>query len=218
MNDTERMSFNSEQVKASIEGIIKAYNNLHYELNDNIQHGFIDKMADLWACGDSQQFFTAMKEDVDLIISKINLTFESIVNSMNSAATVWAEASNVNYDKVVFNLLPSTINISKILPSFPDGSVGITQNAPTEANSALDLIKTGVSNALVEAKGAVENCGFSGGMQSENLQGSLNEIEKSINNIMERLTVNLSKYIASTAEKIGYVASSSSSAFSGTEV
>ena len=83
--------FNPDEVNASINAIKGAYSNLIDALGNQLQTQFVDGMAPYWACKDAQDFYRdAIKPAFDEIISTSNSTFQSVVSSMNSAATSWA--------------------------------------------------------------------------------------------------------------------------------
>ena len=75
MNNADAITFNAETVNTSLRGIIKAYDELYYALNTGMQSGFIDSLADLWACGYSKEFFGLAKAGIDALIIDVNIIF-----------------------------------------------------------------------------------------------------------------------------------------------
>lgn len=208
---------NVEEVSTSINGVIKAYNDLYDAINNTFQHSFIDAMSNLWACNEAKRFFADVKTDMDAIISETNLVFESVVKAMNDAADVWSSTGGSSFARIAFSTIPSTINVENIRESI-NGVQGVSlTSANTTAKTSLETVNNAVESAISKAKLAVASNGFKGGNQSANLQESLEKIGNDITRIIRTLSDNVNNRIQETVELYGDIAAKVSSAFAGTE-
>lgn len=207
--------FDPQLVSTSINKVINAYNDLINQIGDAMQKDFVNGMADKWACNQAQTFFnTAFKPTVDDLIRQTNLTFESVVDSMNSAANAWAQSTDSSYISVPFSVRNITMNTDNIMENI-NGVRGIDFQLASSVSSKLLVINGNSKEALNEAKNAVQGCGFIGGNQEEYLLQSLETIKTNIDNATTTITDQSKKAIDDTLTTYTDVEGKVSQAFKG---
>ncbi len=207
--------FDPTIVNTSVSGVVSAYNNLCTALNTEMQSKFFEGMADKWACKYAQDFFSNAKTKIDALINAANITFQSIVDSMNSAGSAWANDTGASFSPMSFTTNASTIDSSCIQENIA-GVRGIDlQSADSTATSSLGTVVSNSDSALSEAKSAVASCGFIGGSQQQNLTTSLNTIQTNIHSVMDDLSTSFKADISQTVTQYGDTEGKVSSAFSG---
>ncbi len=206
--------FNPEQVKTSVDKVIAAYNELINQIGDRVQKGFVNGMADKWACKEAQIFFNTLKNTVDNLNKEANQTFQSVVDAMNSAAATWANSTGSVYNPVQGSLRQISINVDNILENI-NGVRGIDLQLSSSVSKMLPSIQTEARLALEHAKHAVSDCGFVGGNQAENLISSLDTIKNIIDNEFTTITDEAKKAIDDTIAVYSNVEGKVSQAFLG---
>ena len=180
--------FDPSIVNSSIGSVKSAYQELITALGDKMQNQFVAGMADKWACNQAQQFFTnAFKPAIDSLISSSNVTFESVVSSMNSAGMAWAEQTDSSYSPQSFSMINKNIDASVIRENV-GGIRGIDLDAANAVAAKLPAIAESAKSALTQAQNAVQNSGFIGGSQQANLVNSLGVIKSKIDTATEEIT------------------------------
>lgn len=205
--------FDPDLVSTSIDKVISAYEELMKALGDDMQTQFVNGMQDKWACNDAQTFFQNFKEADEELITKSNNTFESVVNSMNSAAQAWAESTGSNWGGKSFTRNDKKIDITGIQENI-GGVRGVDPEATT-VSAKLPTIATSAESALTNAQSAVSNCGFVGGNQEAELINSLGEIKNAISKTSSEISEACKKAIDETAQKYQDLGVKVSDAFAG---
>lgn len=210
--------FDPSAVNATIKKVNDAYGKLIHVLGDQVQNRFVGGMQDKWACNQAQQFFNeSFKPAMDSLITSSTSTFNNVVDSINSAASAWAERTKSQYSKKAFSPINKKINTSVIRENI-NGVRGIDlQNASTVA-AELIKISSEASQALSEAQAAVRGCGFIGGNQEANLVGSLEKIKNNIDKLTQEATGQTKKAIESTIAEYSDLEGKVSQAFSGQSI
>ncbi len=209
--------FDPDVVYASINRVKSAYEHLLRAIGDDMQTQFIGGMSDKWACNQAQGFFNdAFKPAIDGIIQGSNVTFESVVNSMNSAARRWASNTESSYSSVSFSTINKTMDTSGILENI-GGVRGIDLENTDSVVAKLPEIAEDAKSALTEAKQAVVSCGFLdyGNVQADNLANSLEQIKNRIDNVVQDITNESKTAINNTLTQYGNTKGAVAEAFSG---
>lgn len=206
--------FDPSVVQSSINAVINAYNELMQALGNDMQTQFIVGMSDKWACNEAINFFNqSFKPSIDSLITSSDSTFESVVNSMNSAGRAWAEDTKSSYNPVSFSPRNIKMDTGSIVENI-GGVRGIDlANAGTIA-AKLPQIASSASSALSNAQVAVQNCGFIGGNQASNLINSLGTIKTKISQATNELTDATKSAIDATVANYGDLEGRVSQAFS----
>ena len=204
--------YNETQVKTSIAGVNTAYRRLMMALINEGQNKFINPMADAWACNEAIKYFAEVKNAFDAQADSITGIFQSVVDSMNSAAAGWAGATDTAYSPVAFEANPSKVDVTCIKENI-NGVRGINGADANTAMGQLAVIKAAVEDACDAAKTAVENCGFIGATQAESLVGSLLTIKTNITTSFGELTDSAKTGIDATIQRYGELATKVSTAF-----
>lgn len=206
--------FDPDLVSSSISNVQSAYNDLIQAIGTEMQTRFVNGMEDKWACNEAQKFFQNFKGVMDPIITESNNTFQSVVDSMNSAASNWASQTGTSWGGKQFSRIEKQMDVSGIKENLNGvrgvdigAAPGVAQQLPSIANSAI--------NALSQAQQAVQNCGFVGGNQEASLIASLGKIKSGIESAVNEITDACSNAINVTAEKYGTLETNVSNAFSG---
>ncbi len=104
------LGFDPELVATSINSVQTAYDSLISAIATEMQTQFVNAMQDKWACNDAQVFFSQFKEVLDKLITESNNTFESVIESMNSAASNWAQNTGSAWSSKTFTRIDKTID------------------------------------------------------------------------------------------------------------
>lgn len=211
--------FNPQLVKKSIKAEIDAYNDLYDALITVTQNSVVTPMGNLWCCKEAVEFFNKIfKPVVDDLQTGMTNTFQSIVDSMNSAATNWAKRTGNTdaWSNVSFSPRTAKIDVSMIKAQNAKGEIGIDE-IEAVAKSALLLTKTHVkaTAALTKATVGVGLCGFLGGQQASDLKHALSEIKKALENATKEMAEGIKKSIQDSAEGYKSVGVAISNAFKG---
>lgn len=207
--------FDPQLVSSSINKVVNSYNDLIEQIGVKMQSDFVNGMADKWACNQAQDFFQNLfKPTVDQLIKGANQTFESVVDSMNSAASEWAKSTDSTYSPVAFTARQITMNVDNIMENI-SGVRGIDLQLSDSVSAQLPKINTDAKTALQNAKTAVQGCGFVGGSQEEHLINSLEKIRQNIDNAFTNITDQTKKAIDNTLTTYSDVEGKVSQAFQG---
>lgn len=180
--------FDPSVVTTSINAVNNAYKELINQLGNEMQSKFVVGMSDKWACVNAQTFFRdAFKPSVDELIINSNRVFESVISAMNSAGRAWASSTGSSYSQVSFSTIEKKIDISSIKENI-GGVRGIDLQSSGSVINQLPVIASAAGSALTSAQQAVQNCGFIGGNQANNLISSLGTIKSRINAAVTDLT------------------------------
>ena len=196
--------FNPQQVKSSIKSVIDAYNDLYDAIINVTQASFVTPMATSWCCKESVDFFNnTFKPAIDNLQEGSTKTFQSVVDSMNSAAKAWADRTGNTGDWSNVSFTPRTkkIDVSGIKDRNAKGEIGIDE-VQAVAKASLLVTKSYVkaAAALTKAAAAVTVCGFLGGSQASTLKTALKNIKKAIDDTTKELAEGVKKAVKDSAE------------------
>ena len=209
--------FKPEVVRSSVDSVKKAYAELIGVLGGKMQTDFVTAMADKWAATDAVNFFRdAFKPTINSLIQSCNTTFESVVNSMNSAADDWAykTGDSSKFQGSTFEANPKQIDDSEIRDNIA-GIIGIDLASAQTVASKLPVIAEEAKTALTKAQQAVQECGFLGGNQAANLLSSLGTIKNNIDSAVQEITTASKTAIENTIQKYADTEGRISQAFAG---
>lgn len=212
--------FDPEIVRRSIGAINDAYAGLKEVLVDKIQNEFIEKMAQIWASNHAIRYFRdEFKPSIDDLNARVNFTFKSVVNAMNSAAIGWARKTENAYTPIEFLENNKEVVINSVSEKFSDNKVGINFDiALSTVESVMNNIQNLSLDRLNQAVEAVRNCGFLGGDQASTLYASLGTIKDSVIQTFEICKKNAQNRIDETVQEYGAVATNTTEKFQIHEV
>lgn len=205
--------FDPSVVNSSISSVKSAYEEM-MTVFDSMQTQFVGGMEDKWACVDAQTFFEGFADVMNRLISDVNVTFESVVMSMNSAAQAFATQMGASYNAQSFSAITKTIDISGIKENI-NGVRGIDLQLANEVAAKLPGLAGSAEQALAHAQGAVQNCGFIGGDMSTNLNSSLTTIKEKFNSYIGNITSQSKTAIENTVQKYADTQGKIAQAFAG---
>ena len=195
--------FDPEVVNQALRNVKSAYESLIEVIGDRMQNEFVVGMQDKWACTQAQNFFeNNFKPAIDSIIKSSNSTFESVVASMNSAGQAWASQTESSYSPQSFTPLSKTIDAGVIMENI-GGVRGVDKDAAQSIADKLPGLSEAARTALTDAQTAVQNSGFIGGSQQENLVDSLGQIKTAIYGIIDKVTGETESAIRDTVQAYG---------------
>ena len=195
--------FDPEVVNQAIRNVKSAYESLIEVIGDRMQNEFVVGMQDKWACTQAKNFFeNNFKPAIDSIIKSSNSTFESVVTSMNSAGQAWASQTESSYSPQSFTPLSKTIDAGVIMENI-GGVRGVDKDAAQSIADKLPGLSEAARTALTDAQTAVQNSGFIGGSQQENLVASLGQIKTAIYGIIDKVTGETESAIRDTVQAYG---------------
>ena len=207
------LGFDPELVATSINSVQTAYDSLISAIATEMQTQFVNAMQDKWACNDAQVFFSQFKVVLDKLITESNNTFESVIESMNSAASNWAQNTGSTWSSKTFTRIDKTMDVSGIKENI-NGVRGVDPQA-TEISTKLMTIANNAISALTSAQTAVDNCGFIGGSSASSLTASLAKIKTNIENAVNQISGDCASAIEKTTQAYTNLDINISSAFGG---
>ena len=205
--------FDPDLVSSSIDKVQSAYDELIRAIGDDMQNQFVNGMQDKWACNQAIKFFESFKNTMDSVILQSNNTFESVVQSMNSAANAWAQETESVWPGRQFSRNDKKLDVSIIQENIA-GVRGVDPEA-TAVSSKLTSIAASATNALSNAQSAVQTCGFIGGGSAEQLISSLGRIKASIDDAVTQIAEACKAAIESTTQEYTNLEVKVSDAFAG---
>lgn len=209
------IGFDPDLVVKSIDNVQSAYKELIKAIATDMQGQFVNGMENMWACKEAISFFQTFKSTIDSFITDSNNTFQSVVESMNSAASGWAQQTGTSWSAKQFDRIDKNIDISCIKENI-GGVRGVDPDAPDVAAKLTGIASSAV-NALTNARSAVQNCGFIGGTSASSLISSLDKIKNSIESAVEQISSDCQQAIEITAQNYGTFEGNVSDAFAGTK-
>ena len=145
----------------------------------------------------------------------INTIFESVVSSMNSAATAWADQTGAGYNAVAYNEFGQRFDSGSIQEKGPNNVIGIDLEAAQQVAATLPAVADSVVSALNSAKNAVSASGFIGADQQQALDSSLEEIKGNVSTAFNTIAETAKKAIDSTVAEYGNTGGRVAQAFAG---
>lgn len=207
--------FDPEKVKSSINGVVMAYDELFTALQGKMQTEFVNAMADKWACNQAITFFKgAFKPSVDGLLNSVNVCFQSVVSSMNTAAQAWAQDTATAYSATPIEIRTQKVDVECILENI-NGIRGIDVNLTSSVVAKLQSIASECESALTKAQQAVNDCGFIGGSQASALTNSLGTIKTKISTSVEEISTAAKTAIDNTVAQYTDTEGAISQAFNG---
>lgn len=212
--------FNPELVSQTIRRVQSAYENTVNAFFDGMQNKFVNRMSEIWACNVAVDFFnTVVKEQVDNIIGDSNrggitMVFNSVVESINSAAITWAGDTQSEYQSQSLNVITKSLDVSNVRENI-NGIRGIDLEAVQGITSQLSDILSDTTTALNSAIEAVRDSGFVGGAQESNLVDSINVIKRNIESAVEYINSDCQLKVKTTVEQYENTAGRIAQAFAG---
>ena len=216
--------FNPELVAQTIRRVQSAYENTVNAFFDGMQNKFVNRMSEIWACNVAVDFFnTVVKEQVESIINGpggdsnrggITMVFNSVVDSINSAAITWANDTQSEYQSQALNVITKSLDVSNVRENI-NGIRGIDLEAVQGITSQLSDILGDTTTALNSAIEAVRDSGFVGGAQENNLVNSINVIKSNIESAVEYINSDCQMKVKTTVEQYENTAGRIAQAFAG---
>ena len=214
MASQEFLGIDPSQVKSSITMIEANYKTAMYVLTEKNQAEFIDVMANIWASEQAVEFFTAYKNDIALLVADIKRVFDSVLDSMNTAAknltslagTKWSIDSPVESIK--------EISVANIKPDI-DGVKGIDVTQARNTLTILDDISRTLENTLGSTKVNVEISGFKGGSMESNLINSVLRMKDQVMTAFNNIKLAAQSAIQETTDMYSSTSEQIATAFSG---
>ncbi len=209
--------FDPSIVQTSMNNVIAAANDVMDVLCNKFQAQFVDKMSELWACNDAQNFFrNSVKPAMDNLTNDANNIFVSVINAMRDAGNNWAAETGATFSPPSYTSNRKAVDISSIQENI-NGVRGIDLSAATTVSSALAIINGAAESALSRAVSAVQSCGFIGGTSAANLLASLNTIKTNINTTFTNCSASLKTAINNTTTNYKDTEGKIAQAFAGQE-
>lgn len=210
------VGFDANEVNNSIQSVIKAYDDLHTELYTNFQKNFVDKIATGWYAKYAVDTMKTVGSNEQTLLNEVNKVLESVVKAMDGAAKAWAQQTGDSsvYSGKQISLKSTNIDLSKVKEN-EGGKRGIDETIVNSALTALATIKNNAQSATVKARQAVNQCGFIGGSQAADLQASLTEIKKGIDNSFDKIQADIEKGMKQTLQDYSALEKKISSNFAG---
>lgn len=205
--------FDPDLVSSSIDKVQSAYDALIRAIGDDMQTQFVNGMQDKWACNQAIKFFEGFKNTMDSLILSSNNTFESVVSSMNSAASAWAERTESTWGGKSFSRNDKKLDVSVIKENIA-GVRGVDPEA-TAVSAKLSTIANSAIAALSDAQSAVQTCGFIGGSSEAELISSLGKIKTAIEEAVNEISGNCKTAIDNTTQEYTNLEIKVADAFAG---
>lgn len=200
------VGFNNEITGASIKTVDNVYINVVLHTQEHVKK-FINSTSQVWACNEAITFFRDyFKPDMESLIKSLTVVFESAVNTMNSAARLWADNTNTPYSNVSFSgAFDPTIDTSTIRENI-NGNRGADAVLVKEAvNVFVTNMKSDLERDFSRAVTAVRSSGFIGGAQETNLISSFEKIKRNFDSKISELTTATNQAISDTTAKYGLI-------------
>lgn len=190
--------FDPSLVQTSMNNVISAANDVMDVLCNKFQTNFVDKMAELWACSDAQNFFqNSVKPSMDDLTNDANNILISVIDSMRDAGNNWAVKTGASFSAPSYTSSRKALDVSAIKENI-NGVRGIDLSSANSVSSMLSIINGAAEGALSRAVTAVQTCGFIGGTSAANLLNSLNTIKTNINTTLTNCNASLKNAINNT--------------------
>lgn len=207
--------FDPQVVNQAIGGVKNAYSKMAQDLSTDVQNQFVNTMEQVWCSPEGIEFMQNKFQPVmKNLNTSIDQTFESVVNSMNSAGQAWAQTTGgAEYSPQTFESTMQNIDVSGMRNAAPDGTVGIDKELAQQYAQKFQALITQAIDALTEARNSVTNSGFVGGEQEANLNNSLETIKTNMQNSASQLSTEVANYINKTVENYSDTEGKISAAF-----
>ena len=209
--------FDPSLVIMSINKVEDSYVELMQALYTDMQTKFVEGMSNCWACNLAQRFFAnTVKPNADELLTGSFDRFRSVVETMNEAASKWAERTLTEWAPVSFKGELKNISVDAIKENI-NGERGIKESEANTVAQELPKIAASAEQALIAAENAVHGCGFVGRDQEEQLVRSLGQIRANISEFVTSVNNVAKNAIQQTIDAYGSLATNVSEAFAGSE-
>ena len=206
--------FDPAVVTESINKVKTAYDNFITAIPYDVQAKFVNGMHDKWACKQAQDFFAIFKGEIDRIVESTNITIESVVNSMNSGAKLWAATTETTWSDISISTSSFKLDVDGIQENI-NGVRGIDTEASSTAKTLLDSILSDAKKAISDLRTAVIECGFIDATESSNLQRSIAQISQAMDTISTNLLEQCDNSIKLTVANYEEASNRIASAYAG---
>ncbi len=208
--------FNPDEIRSSIASVNSAYKDAVTAMGTNMQSQVIDEMATKWASQEAIDTFNAFGETVNGILQATYDKCLEIVNAMNSAGTAWAIENQESYSESSFDGALQTVDTSGFRKEI-NGVIGVDVSAALDVVGVISSLAAEASSALENVKSAVTNCGFydDGGAQQAALNSSVSIIQTNLDNLNIETADAMKKKLESKANSAEDMKGKVSAAFGG---
>ena len=201
MSTSNLTGFNPSAVTDTLNKLQNKYNDMiFYYLK--YTNAFLDHISIYWACPEATEYFqNIFCPTFNDFINQVDLSVESIFNTINNAARKWALTCNDTYKSISFvRFLHKKIDASSIKNDI-GGSVGINAEESLKRISDLLIVKESVSSYLSDMIQVIRNTSFLGNNQQNALLSVTTKIKNSLlDNITENVVTVKDKIIKTSAK------------------
>jgi hypothetical protein len=217
LGNNNASGFNPVKIAQAIKSIKEAYKATAEVLTTGVQTQFVNEMKNAWACPLAQKFFTeSFKPTMDSLSDNNDSILESVVTTINGAATAWAKLQQAVFTENRFEKVSKRIDVSGIQAKIGD-LVGIDKTSAESIYKKFHQQVTEASSKLDIAVNAVQDCGFLGGQQQSNLIASLKKIKQNMSSAMNEIDTSLKAYIEQTIKDYSDTEGAIAKAFTAAE-
>lgn len=207
--------YNPDTVSSAIGNVKGSYTSVMDALLDRNNSIFVEAMGPCWGSPQAVTFFTTYKTSIETMRNDITKVYQSIVESMNSAANSLAVIAGSTWGTITLEPSSKELSISSIKQNLADGTIGIDVGQANAIAGRLDVVLSAVKDGLAQATSAVKNSGFVGGEMQSSLVSSLSKIEANISNQFSSLKDQVRTAIQDTVDTYTTTSTNVSSAFGG---
>lgn len=207
--------YNPDTVGSAIGSIKASYASVMSALFSKNIASFVNPMGACWGSPQAVTFFTTYKTAIEAMRDDVTKVYQSIVESMNSAANSLARIAGSSWATITLESNSSELSISPIHQNLPDGTIGIDVTQAKTVAGQLDQVLTSVKDGLDIAASAVKNSGFVGGEMQSSLVSSLVKIKDNISEQFSSLKNQVNTAIQDTVDTYTTTSTNVSSAFGG---
>lgn len=208
--------YNEEEVIATLEKVKGCYDKVISLLIGDMQASFVSPLSDAWFSENAQIFMTSFKEAIEKEAIKVVNCYTNVLESINSAGVVWANASGADF--MVMDIpYPGNLklDVSNVRITDANGNRGADKSVVEGLVEKLTILIEDISSALDSTKVAVSQSGFIGGGQQESLNGSIDTIKSSLKLTINSLGSLTSIRVRETIERYGEIEIEATKAFAG---
>lgn len=207
--------YNPNTVTIAISNIKSSYSSVISALITKSLTSFVSPMGACWGSPQAVAFFTSYKTAVEAMSNDVTKVYQSIVDSMNSAANNLAKIAGSSWATIGLETSSKELIISAIKQNLSDGTIGIDVTQARTVAGQLDGVLASIKDGLDKATSAVKNSGFVGGEMQSSLVSSLTKIEANISNQFSDLKNQVNTAIQDTVDTYTATSTNVSNAFGG---
>ena len=214
--DNSRLGTNFEEITACLQTIQTSINEFDECIPGRVQKDVIEPMSSDWADERAVRVFGIFGDTMNELLTNVHNVFNSIGQSINSAATAWASSHEASFSRVDLNVPDSKLDVSPIKTDI-NGDRGVIIESAQSSISKLTQISASALGDLENIARAAASSGFLGGGQGEQLKATLDNIKTKINSAINEIYTTAMDEMQKTWEEYGQVGQQVKSAFEGTE-